>query len=370
MESNLPPPISPNPPPLIPSRPLPRPRRKIGWIIAIIVVALVIVMAMVASLLLPHFFQFSGSGSGRQLQEAVLEFNGSKNKIAVIPVEGIISSDMFDSGGDGMVEFIQDQFKFAARDSRVKAVVLKVDSPGGEVLASDDIYRAIQDFQKESGKPVVASMGSLAASGGYYVSAPCRWIVANELTITGSIGVIFHSFNYRGLMDKVGLRPVVYKSGKHKDMLSGDRKEEDIPPEEKEMIKKLIDDTFERFKSVVVEGRQWANKRNKSNSDDKGRALKGNWTDYADGRVLSGKDAYELGFVDELGNFETAVNRAETLAGIEDANLVHYHQLFDLSNLFRLFGKSETRGLKVDLGLDLPRLKAGRLYFLAPTSVH
>src|SRR5262245_15714229 len=106
-----------------------------------------------------------------------------------------------------MVEFIQDQFKFAARDSRFKAVLLKVDSPGGEVLASDDIYRAIQDFQKESGKPVVASMGSLAASGGYYVSAPCRWIVANELTITGSIGAIFHSFNYRGLMATAGLRP-------------------------------------------------------------------------------------------------------------------------------------------------------------------
>lgn len=370
MDSNLPPPISPNPPPLIPSRPMPRPRKNTGWIIAIVIVAVVLATAVAASLFLPQFFQISGGGGGRQLQEATLDFKGSKNKIAVIPVEGIISSDMFDSGGYGMVEFIQDQFKIAARDSRVKAVVLKVDSPGGEVLASDEIYRVILDFQKESGKPVVASMGSLAASGGYYVSAPCRWIVANELTITGSIGVIFHSFNYRGLMDKVGLRPVVYKSGKYKDMLSGDRREEDIPPEEKEMLKKLIDDTFEKFKSIVVEGRQWSNKHNKSNATDKGRALKGNWTDYADGRVLAGKDAYDLGFVDELGNFETAVNRAQTLAGIEDANLVRYHQLFDLSNLFRLFGKSETAGIKVDLGLDMPKLKAGRLYFLAPTFVH
>jgi protease-4 len=370
MDSNLPPPISPNPPPLIPSRPLPRPRKSTGWIIALVIVGVILVMAVVASLFLPHFFQISGGVGGRQLQEATLEFNGSRNKIAVIPVEGIISSDMFDSGGYGMVEFIQDQFKTAARDSRVKAVVLKVDSPGGEVLASDDIYHAIQDFQKDSGKPVVVSMGSVAASGGYYVSAPCRWIVANELTITGSIGVIFHSFNYRGLMDKVGLRPVVYKSGKYKDMLSGDRREEDVPPEEKEMLKKLIDETFEKFKSIVVEGRQWANKHNKSNPDDKGRALKGNWTDYADGRVLSGKEAYDLGFVDELGNLETAVDRAQKLAGIEDANLVQYHQLFDLSNLFHLFGKSDAHGIKVDLGLDLPRLKSGRLYFLAPTFVH
>src|SRR5262245_23988613 len=213
MDSNLPPPISPNPPPLISSRPTARPRKRVGWIIAVVIIAVVLAMAVGRSLFLPHFFQLSGGGGGRQLQEATLDFKGSRNKIAVIPVEGIISSDMFDSGGYGMVEFIQDQFKVAARDSQVKAVVLRIDSPGGEVLASDDIYRVILDFQKESGKPVVASMGSLAASGGYYVAAPCRWIVANELTITGSIGVIFHTFNYRGLMDKVGLRPVVYILG-------------------------------------------------------------------------------------------------------------------------------------------------------------
>lgn len=369
MDSNVPPPMSPNPPPLIPSRPISRPRKGTGWIIALVIAGCVLVLAVIASLAVPYFFHVPGGG-GRQLQETTIEFKQSKHKIAIIPVEGIISGDMFDSGGYSMVEFIQDQFKIAARDSRVKAVVLKVDSPGGEVLASDDIYNVIMDFQKESGKPVVASMGSLAASGGYYVSAPCRWIVANELTITGSIGVILHSFNYRGLMDKVGLRPVVYKSGKYKDMLSGDRREEEVTPEEGEMIKKLIHETFEKFKSTVAKGRQWAGQHNKSNSGDQGRALKGNWTDYADGRVFSGKDAYNLGFVDELGNFETAVRRAEKLAGIQDANLVQYHQLFDLSNLLRLFGKSQSRGIKVDLGPDMPKLKAGRLYFLAPTFVH
>src|SRR4029450_5729008 len=114
---------------------------------------------------------------------------------------------------------VEEQFRRAAEDKRVKAVILKVNSPGGEVLASDDIYNIIEKFQNKTQKPVVAAMGSLAASGGYYVSAPCQWIVANEMTITGSIGVILHSFNYRGLMDKVGLRPVVYKSGKLKDML-------------------------------------------------------------------------------------------------------------------------------------------------------
>mgnify|MGYP001545180448 CR=1 FL=1 len=97
-----------------------------------------------------------------------------------------------------MVDIIKAQLDRAADDRRVKAVILKVDSPGGEVMASDEINKAIMHFQEDSRKAVICSMGSLAASGGYYISAPCRWIVANELTITGSIGVIMHGWNYRG----------------------------------------------------------------------------------------------------------------------------------------------------------------------------
>ena len=220
------------------------------------------------------------------------------------------------------------------------------------------------EFQQGShGKPVVASMGSLAASGGYYVSAPCRWIVANDLTITGSIGVIMSSWNYRGLMDKVGLRPETFKSGKYKDMLSGSREPESITQEEREMIQALIDETYGKFKSVVAEGRGFARSKNKG----KGRALSDNWADYADGRILSGTEAYKLGFVDELGAFDDAVKRARTIAGISNANLVEYQQRFDLSDIFRLFGQTEGKGVKVDLGLEMPRLQAGQLYFLSPT---
>src|SRR5439155_10201068 len=110
-----------------------------------------------------------------------------------------------DSGGYGMVEFIKAQRKRAEEDKKVKAVILKVDSPGGEVLASDEIYRAIWDFQKHARKPVIASMGNLAACGGYYVSPHCQWVVANEMTITGSFGAILERRSYRGLMNKVGL---------------------------------------------------------------------------------------------------------------------------------------------------------------------
>jgi protease-4 len=209
-------------------------------------------------------------------------------------------------------------------------------------------------------------MGNLAASGGYYVSAPCRWIVANDLTITGSIGVIMSTWNYRGLMDKVGVSPVTFKSGKYKDMLSGSRPPDSITEEERAMVQSLINETYGKFTNVVAAGRESARERNKS----KGRALSESWPDYADGRILSGTEAYKLGFVDELGTFEDAVKRAKNIAGISKANLIEYQQRFDISDLFRLFGKSESKVVKVDLGMDMPRLQAGQLYFLSPTFLH
>ncbi|MGV3756098.1 MAG: signal peptide peptidase SppA, partial [Verrucomicrobiota bacterium] len=237
---------------------------------------------------------------------------------------------------------------------------------GGEVLASDDIYRAIQKFQEEEGIPVIASMGSLAASGGYYVSAPCRWIVANELTLTGSIGVIMSGYNYRGLMDKVGVVPLVYKSGKFKDMLSGSKKPEEILPEEGKMVQSLIDETYGRFKKIVKEGREAANKENAG----KGKALSADWEELADGRILSGNQAYQAGLVDELGNWDTTVDRALKLAGIQDAKVVSYARPFTLGSLFGFSGKAEPMTIKIDLGMDAPKLKAGHLYFLSSSVLH
>ncbi len=310
---------------------------------------------------------------GPRLDEATLEDNSSANKIAVIEISGIIAGRDMERRGYSMVDVVKAQLKRAEKDKKnVKAVILKVDSPGGEVLASDEIYHAIEDFQKDTKMPVVASMGSLAASGGYYVSAPCRWIVANELTITGSIGVIMHTWNYRGLMDKVGLLPEVYKSGKYKDMLSGERDPKDITPEERDMVQSLINETYAKFKKVVQDGRDQSHDQNlkNKNAKDKGRVLVSNWTDYADGRILSGTEAYDKGFVDQLGNFQTAVDRAQNLAGISDANLIAYQQRRDLGDILGLLGKSEAPVVKVDIGLEPPHLLAGHLYFLSPSFVH
>jgi len=334
-----------------------------------------ILLALLGVSVVTNFFHFASSvmhgrpvrtrAVGPRLEEVVTEDNEAAEKIAVLEIDGIITSRVIDQGGYNLVDVIRAQLKRAEEDHRVKAVVLKVDSPGGEVLASDEIYHALADFQKKSSKPVVASMGNLAASGGYYVSAPCQWIVANDMTITGSIGVIMHSWNYRALMDKVGLMPQTYKSGKHKDMLSGEREPNEIPPEEKEMMQSLINETYEKFKTAVADGRKQAQQANKGN----GRSLDPKWRDYADGRVLSGTKAYELGFVDQLGDFQAAVARARNLAGISGANLIEYQQRYELSDLFRLFGQSEGRSrvVKVDLGMDAPKLQAGQLYFLSPT---
>lgn len=326
------------------------------------------------SLLINVSSVFSGMGNvsgghqhgGPRLDEVVVEDHSGSDKIAVIPIEGIISSRMAERGGFNMVEIVKAQLKRADKDDDVKGVILRVDSPGGEVLASDDIANLLREFQEDSGKPIVVSMGSLAASGGYYVSAPCEWIVANELTITGSIGVIMHGYNYRGLMDKIGLRPDVYKSGKFKDMLSGDRVQAEIPPEERAMVQKLIDETYSKFKSVVGEGRKAANDMNKD-----GRALVGDWASYADGRVFSGREAKELGFVDELGGFDTAVKRTLKLAKVKgDASIIEYRQRMDFADLFGILGKSEAPVVKVDLGMDSPRLEAGRMYFIMSTYLH
>ena len=307
---------------------------------------------------------------GPKLDECMLEDNSSKNKIAVITLDGIITSHERDEAGNNMVDVVRAQLDRASDDRRVKAVILKMDSPGGEVLASDDIYKAIRDFETDTteehgkpghkGKPVICSMGSLAASGGYYISSGCRWIVANELTLTGSIGVIMHGWNYRGLMDKVGVAPMTYKSGKFKDMLSGERATNEIPPEEHALVQSLIDDTYNKFKSVVKDGRKAAHDLNKK----EGKELADNWADFADGRVVSGKEALDHGFVDEVGDFDTAVDRAEKIASIDDCNLVEYRERYDISFLSMLGQSSQAHDIKLQLDTEAPKLRAGLMYYL------
>ena len=360
------------PPPLTPPPPVITPRKNRGWMIAAIILVVLLGFSLLGNFAqaISHAIggglnrSFKGSSArqiGPRLDEAILEDNDSHNKIAVVTVDGIITSHAADQAGYNMVDVIKAQLDRAKDDDRIKAVILKVDSPGGEVMASDQINRAIADFQDKSGKPVICSMGSLAASGGYYISVPCRWIQANQLTLTGSIGVIMEGLNYRGLMDKIGLAPMVYKSGKYKDMLSGMRATNEIPAGEQAMVQGLIDETYATFTNVVYAGRSQAHQKN----GNEGKALAGNWTSFVDGRVLSGKQALDLGFVDQLGDFDDAVMTAKKLANIGGANLIEYRERYDLSNFLSMFGQSgQAHDIKLDLGMDIPKLQAGALYFL------
>jgi protease IV len=365
-----PPPPYNRPPPIIAPLPAPRPAKKGGgWkVFAIILVVLLALSLLLnlkhAALSVVGLKMKPAQNGGPRLEEVTVREDSSSDKIAVVPIEGIISGEPTDNGYS-LVSVVKEQLKLAKEDRDVKAVILKVDSPGGEVLASDEIANAIRKFQGDSGKPVIVSMGSLAASGGYYVSVPSKWIVANELTITGSIGVIMHGLNYRGLLDKIGVQPEVFKSGKYKDMLSPTRSPDEITPEEKQMVQALIDETFAKFKQVVQDGRQAAFKDTPHTETGVSQALSPDWADYADGRILSGTAALKLGFVDELGDFDVAVNRARKLAGISGASLIEYQPVFDISNLFRMLGKTDAKSVKVDLGVDIPKLRPGCEYFLS-----
>lgn len=277
---------------------------------------------------------------------SVEEGAAGAGKIAVIPVQGIIYTDDQTEWGTSMVDDIKNALQTAMEDDAVKAVVLAVNSPGGEVTASDIIYHEVRKVQRK--KPVVVAMTSLAASGAYYIACAADWIVANETTFTGSIGVIIQSLNYEGLFDKVGLDAVVFRSGKFKDMLSGSRP---ITPEEQAYVEGMVMQVYERFLGIVSEARNLP--------ADSLRET------FADGRIITGKDAKEAGLVDQLGYVEDAYDKARALANAPDAGVIRYQSGINFQRLLRWLGaESQT---KVQLQLDgAPRfrLQPGHAYLL------
>ena len=234
---------------------------------------------------------------------------GGTNKIAVVPVEGTIASADSSTGElqpavtpEGLADALQQ----AEGDPNVAAVVLEVNSPGGGVTASDEMHQSILDFRERTGKPVVVSMGDVAASGGYYISTAADRIVANETTLTGSLGVIFTLTDFSELADRYGVEQEVVKSGEFKDMGSSFR---DLTPEEREILQSIVDESYDEFVSVIVEGRGLSEERVR---------------EIADGRVYSGEQAKELGLVDSFGGLDEAASISRDLAGVDDATVVRY----------------------------------------------
>ena len=327
---------------------------------ALIVSLILLVLSVVLNLVLAVGSTASMGGSLVSTQNAPKFEEGTVvpakdkdgDKIVLLHLRGLISGMEPGSVGDTMVEDIKLQLKQAGDDPKVKAVVLHIDSPGGEVTASDTIYNAVRRLRDDKKKPVVIYMGSLAASGGYYVSCGGSWIVANDTTFTGSIGVIMSALNYRQLFEKVGLESVVIKSGKMKDMLSGSRAMTD---EEHQYLQDLVMQTYGKFVGIVA--------RERGLPEDQLR------NGIADGRVISGKDALGDKLVDQLGEIEDAYAKAMELGKTKNAAIITYESPFKIGRLLHLLGESSTKPpkskIEVEIGGGLvPKLDAGRLYYL------
>jgi len=231
-------------------------------------------------------------------------------KVGIIEITGFISD----------ANNIINELKRFREDDSVKAIVLRIDSPGGSVGPSQEIFREITKTVKL--KKIVASMGTVAASGGYYVAAGANGIVANPGTITGSIGVIMGYANYEELLRKVGLVPVVVKSGEFKDIGSPVRK---MTEDEKKILQKFVDQIQRQFVTAISEGRNMD--QNKVES-------------FADGRIFSGEEAKSIGLVDRLGNLEDAIEWAGRMGGIKGKISVVYAKERKFSLLKYLLGSS------------------------------
>lgn len=231
--------------------------------------------------------------------------------VGIIEVTGVIASS---KGVNGQIKQLRE-------NKSVKAVVLRIDSPGGTVGAAQEIYREIEKTVQV--KKIVVSMGTVAASGGYYIASPADGIMANPGTITGSIGVIIEYTNFRQLLDKIGVAPVVIKSGEFKDVGSPVR---EMTEAEEKFLQSFVNKTRQQFVRAVADGRKMPLEQVDS---------------LADGRIFTGEEAKENGLVDRLGNLEDAIEWAGRMAGIEGKINTIYLREKRFSLLEELLGTSQ-----------------------------
>ncbi|MEP7272796.1 MAG: signal peptide peptidase SppA, partial [Acidobacteriota bacterium] len=253
-------------------------RSSLIWILVLagVLIAGFSLVLIVGALVMSEDGGFSGLGGDR---------------IAVIPIEGVID--------DNMAKRVSRHLKQYGEDRGIKAILLRINSPGGGVSASQEIHREVKRVRDEHKKKVVVSMGSVAASGGYYIACPADRIFANPGTVTGSIGVIAEWINIKELATWAKIKPEVFKSGEFKDTGSPTK---DLTPREREYFQGMVNELYNQFVVAVTEGRQG----HKELNEEGVRKL-------ADGRVFTGQAAVENGLVDEIGNYEDAVRQTARL---------------------------------------------------------
>ena len=258
--------------------------------------------------------QFPGQGP---LQETQVDGTG-KAKVLLVEISGVISSQEKEGlfrQTPSMIASVKEQLTKAAKDENVKAVVLRINTPGGTVTASDIIYHELKTFKATRKVPIVASIMDLGTSGGYYIAAAADSVMAHPSSVTGSIGVIMLTMNARGLLEKVGVEATAVTSGPRKDMGSPFRT---MTTEERAIFQGLIDTFYQRFLTIVKEGR--------SNLQmEQIQRL-------ADGRIYTGEQAKAAGLVDEIGYLEDAVELAKKKAGLTEARVVTYQRPGEYSN--------------------------------------
>jgi len=255
----------------------------------------------------------------------------TEDRIALIRIEGVIVDSQATVG----------ELKKFGENPSIKAIVLRIDTPGGGVVPSQEIYDAVKRVRNKSNKAVIASMGSVAASGGYYIAAATDRIVANPGTLTGSIGVIMETVNLEGLLQKIGVEGVIIKSGKYKDVGSPLRK---MSAEERGLLQAVMDDVHKQFIEAVAEGRAMEHRA--------AQVL-------ADGRIFTGRQAKEAKLVDELGDLEDAIQLAAEVVGIEgEPKVVEPRRRFSLRELLDSKLSMVWPKLDVQPGISLKYLMA------------
>ncbi|UGB29807.1 signal peptide peptidase SppA [Metabacillus sp. B2-18] len=249
--------------------------------------------------------------TGSEFSEEVIDEGSEFSKILVLNVNGVIQdtgedvTSFFSTAGYQHQTFL-DMIEAAGEDNTIKGVILRVNSPGGGVVESAEIHKKLLELKEASKKPLYVSMGTQAASGGYYISTAGDKIFAAPDTLTGSLGVIMQSINYGGLAEKYGVKFETIKSGPYKDIFSPTR---EMTEDERNILQSMVDNAYSGFVDVITEGRPL--------SEDQVRKV-------ADGRVYDGRQAKEINLIDELGYFDDTVEAMKKDLKIEDAQVIQY----------------------------------------------
>lgn len=269
--------------------------------------------------------------------ESTVEKGNGQGKIVVLYVNGIIQEgfdgpSLFEPTSYNHRNFLS-MLRQANEDHTVDGIIIRINSPGGGVVESSEVHDLMVELKAEYDKPMYVSMGNMAASGGYYISAPADKIFANEATITGSLGVIMQSTNISELAETYGIKTETIKSGAHKDIMSPMR---EMTEGERDFLQSIVDDFHQTFVDVIVQGR---------NMDE--AVVK----EIADGRIYSGKQALELGLVDQLGNFNEVVEVLREEIGRGEIDVVEYETSLGFSSLFTMTVENIVSSRRDPLGI-------------------